>query len=601
MIGPAVAGILIATVGEGVCFLVNAASFVAVIGSLVTLDLTKLNPTPPTPRARGQLREGFRYVRRTPELAVPLLMMAAVGCLTYEFQVSLPVMASRGLHVGSTGFGFMTGAMGFGAVLGGLLVAARGKIGVRPLVVSAAGFGVTMSLAALAPSLPVELIALMFVGSASISFMSMGNSTLQLTAEPNMRGRVMSLWFVSFQGSTPIGGPIVGWLMAVAGARAGLGVGAITCFLVALAGLTALGGLPRAPRGTCAGRGQRRRPYYLSLIRAPKDRLPRPMVTATSSPDTDRMITVENVTKRYGDKVAVDDLSFEVKPGIVTGFLGPNGAGKSTTMRLILGLDAPTGGTITLDGRKYADLPAPLHEVGAMLEARAIHTGRSAYNHLLALAQTHGIGRARVKEVIDLVGIQDVARKRVGGFSLGMGQRLGVAAALLGNPGVLILDEPANGLDPEGILWIRTLLKRLAKEGRTVFLSSHLMAEMAQTADHLVVIGRGRLIADTSVADFVDRASTGAAVRVVSPQATELRDALARRDARVDSIERDVLEVHGLSGQAIGEIALAEQIVLAELTPLQLSLEQAFMRLTGESVEYHAAYTDENPNLKAAA
>jgi len=248
MIGPAVAGILIATVGEGVCFLINAASFVAVIGSLVTLDLTRLNPTEPTPRARGQLREGFRYVRQTPELAVPLLMMAAVGCLTYEFQVSLPVMASRGLHVGSTGFGFMTGAMGFGAVLGGLLVAARGKIGVRPLVAAAAGFGVTMSLAALAPGLPVELIALMFVGWASISFMSMGNSTLQLTAEPNMRGRVMSLWFVSFQGSTPIGGPIVGWLMAVAGARAGLGIGALTCFVVALAGLAALGGLRRPGR-----------------------------------------------------------------------------------------------------------------------------------------------------------------------------------------------------------------------------------------------------------------------------------------------------------------------------------------------------------------
>ena len=318
------------------------------------------------------------------------------------------------------------------------------------------------------------------------------------------------------------------------------------------------------------------------------------------------MITVENVTKRYGDKVAVDDLTFSVKPGIVTGFLGPNGAGKSTTMRLILGLDAPTSGTATLDGRKYADLPAPLHEVGAMLEARAIHTGRSAYNHLLALAQTHGIGRARVDEVIDLVGIQTVARKRVGGFSLGMGQRLGVAAALLGDPGVLILDEPANGLDPEGILWIRTLLKRLAKEGRTVFLSSHLMSEMAQTADHLVVIGRGRLIADTSVDDFVHRASTGAAVRVVSEQATALRDALARHDARVDSVERGVLEVHGLTGQQIGEIALAEQVVLAELTPLQASLEQAFMQLTGETVEYHATSTDhtdndDNTTLRAAA
>jgi ABC-2 type transport system ATP-binding protein len=328
------------------------------------------------------------------------------------------------------------------------------------------------------------------------------------------------------------------------------------------------------------------------------------MVPSESRTDTPRMITVENVTKRYGDKVAVDDLTFKVKPGIVTGFLGPNGAGKSTTMRLILGLDAPTSGTATIDGRAYRDLGAPLHEVGAMLEARAIHTGRSAYNHLLALAQTQGIGRGRADEVIDMVGIQSVAKKRVGGFSLGMGQRLGVAAALLGDPSVLILDEPANGLDPEGILWIRTLLKRLAKEGRTVFLSSHLMAEMAQTADHLVVIGRGRLIADTSVEEFVQQASTGAAVRVVSPQATALRDALAAKQARVDSIEREVLEVHGLTGQEIGEIALAEKIVLAELTPLQLSLEQAFMRLTGETVEYHAAPTDDetdNADLKAAA
>ena len=317
------------------------------------------------------------------------------------------------------------------------------------------------------------------------------------------------------------------------------------------------------------------------------------MVASVLDPDTGGMITVENVTKRYGDKVAVDDLSFSVKPGIVTGVLGPNGAGKSTTMRLILGLDAPTKGAATIDGRSYLDLQAPLHEVGAMLEARAVHTGRSAYNHLLALAQTHGIGRARVQEVIDLVGLQEVARKRVGGFSLGMGQRLGVAAALLGDPRILILDEPANGLDPEGIMWIRTLLKRLAKEGRTVFLSSHLMAEMAQTAEHLVVIGRGRLIADTSVEDFVERASTGAAVRVLSPQATALRDALAAKNARVDSVERGVLEVHGLTGLQIGEIALAEQIVLAELTPLQLSLEQAFMRLTGETVEFHTGSVEE--------
>jgi ABC-2 type transport system ATP-binding protein len=316
------------------------------------------------------------------------------------------------------------------------------------------------------------------------------------------------------------------------------------------------------------------------------------MVRARAAAHTGRMINVEHISKRYGEKLAVDDLTFEIRPGIVTGFLGPNGAGKSTTMRLILGLDAPTAGQVTIDGRFYRDLPAPLHEVGAMLEARAIHTGRSAYNHLLALAQTHGIPRSRVREVIDLVGLQDVARKRVGGFSLGMGQRLGVAAALLGDPRVLILDEPANGLDPEGIMWIRTLLKRLAREGRTVFLSSHLMAEMAQTAEHLIVIGRGRLIADTTVEDFVQRASTGAAVRVVSPQATALRDALAPRGVTVESLERGVLEVHGLESEKIGEIALAEKIVLAELTPLQLSLEQAFMRLTGETVEYHTAASD---------
>ncbi|MGO9497040.1 MAG: MFS transporter [Solirubrobacteraceae bacterium] len=245
VIGPAVAGILIATVGEGPCFLVNAASFVAVVASLATMNHAALERITPTPRARGQLREGLRYVRSTPELAVPLMMMAAVGCLTYEFQVTLPVMASRGLHAGSAGFGFMTAAMGLGAVLGGLLVAARGKTGVRPLVVAATGFGIALTFATLAPSLALELVALVFVGWASISFMSMGNSTLQLTADPAMRGRVMSLWFVSFQGSTPIGGPLVGWLMAFIGARAGLGLGAVTCFVVALAGLVALRGLPR--------------------------------------------------------------------------------------------------------------------------------------------------------------------------------------------------------------------------------------------------------------------------------------------------------------------------------------------------------------------
>ena len=238
-VGPAIAGILIATVGTGVCFLVNAASFVAVVASLATMDGRALNPTTPTPRERGQLREGLRYVRSHRELAVPLLMMGVVGCLTYEFQVSLPVMASRGLHVGATGFGFMTAAMGIGAVAGGLVVAARGKTGLHPLVLAATAFGAALTLATLAPNLAVELIALALAGAASISFMASGNSTLQLSAAPSMRGRVMALWFVAFQGSTPIGGPIVGWVMAVAGARAGLGLGAVTCIAVALVGALA--------------------------------------------------------------------------------------------------------------------------------------------------------------------------------------------------------------------------------------------------------------------------------------------------------------------------------------------------------------------------
>jgi ABC-2 type transport system ATP-binding protein len=302
------------------------------------------------------------------------------------------------------------------------------------------------------------------------------------------------------------------------------------------------------------------------------------------------MIQIDHVTKRYGDKVAVEDLTFTVKPGVVTGFLGPNGAGKSTTMRVIVGLDRPNAGSASVNGKPYRDLPAPLHQVGTLLEARAIHTGRSAYNHLLAMAQTHGIGRRRVDEVIEIVGLTDVARKRAGGFSLGMGQRLGVASALLGDPEVLILDEPANGLDPEGILWIRNLLKGLAAEGRTVFVSSHLMAEMAQTAEHLVIIGRGRLIADTSVADIVAEASTGAAVVVRTPQATELRDALAADGVAVTSSEPSVLEVHGLTSAQVGEAALRHHIVLHELTPQRASLEQAFMRLTGGAVEYQAMF-----------
>jgi ABC-2 type transport system ATP-binding protein len=300
------------------------------------------------------------------------------------------------------------------------------------------------------------------------------------------------------------------------------------------------------------------------------------------------MIEVDHVTKRYGEKVAVDDLTFRVRPGIVTGFLGPNGAGKSTTMRVILGLDAPTSGSATVSGKAYRELRAPLHEIGAMLEARAIHTGRSAYHHLVAMAQTHGIPRSRVNEVIDLVGLSEVARKRVGGFSLGMGQRLGIASALLGDPATVVLDEPANGLDPEGILWIRNLLKGLAAEGRTVFLSSHLMSEIAQTAEHLIVVGRGRLIADTTVAEIVAHASQDAAVTVRSPEATRLREALSGDGVVITSIERGRLEVHGLTAAQIGAAAAREGVELHELTPQQASLEDAFMTLTGDSVEYHA-------------
>jgi ABC-2 type transport system ATP-binding protein len=300
------------------------------------------------------------------------------------------------------------------------------------------------------------------------------------------------------------------------------------------------------------------------------------------------VIEVSHATKRYGEKLAVDDLSFTVPPGVVTGFLGPNGAGKSTTMRMILGLDAPTSGTTTVNGKSYRDLIAPMHEIGAMLEARSIHTGRSAYNHLLAMAQTHGLPRARVQEVIDVVGLSSVARKRAGGFSLGMGQRLGIASALLGDPATVILDEPANGLDPEGILWIRNLLKGLAADGRTVFLSSHLMSEIALTAEHLVVVGQGRLIADTSVEDFVARASADAPVRVRCSEPSALRDAILAEGGSIQGEAGGALEVHGLRSERIGELASDGRIVLYELTPQTVSLEDAFMRLTGDSVEYHA-------------
>jgi len=297
------------------------------------------------------------------------------------------------------------------------------------------------------------------------------------------------------------------------------------------------------------------------------------------------MIEAEALTKNYGEKRAVDGISFAVRPGIVTGFLGPNGSGKSTTMRLILGLDSPTAGDVRVNGKHYRDHAAPLHEVGALLEARSVHTGRSAYNHLRALAQTHGIPRRRVNELIDLVGLHDVARKRAGQFSLGMGQRLGIAAALLGDPTTVMLDEPANGLDPEGVHWIRNVLKQLASEGRTVFVSSHLMSEMALTADHLIVIGRGRLIADMSVDDFVRKAS-GTRVRVRSPQATRLRELVLGPHVSVASSEASLLEVDGLSAEQVGEIAAANKIVLYELTPVQASLEEAFMELTRDEVEY---------------
>jgi ABC-2 type transport system ATP-binding protein len=300
------------------------------------------------------------------------------------------------------------------------------------------------------------------------------------------------------------------------------------------------------------------------------------------------MIKATGLTKKYGDKTAVDDLTFTVEPGVVTGFLGPNGAGKSTTMRMILGLDRPTAGSVTVNGRAYAEHPAPLHEVGALLEAKAIHTGRTAYNHLLALAATTGIPRRRVDEVIDLVGLQDVARRRAGGFSLGMGQRLGIASALLGDPRTLILDEPVNGLDPEGILWIRNLLKDLAAEGRTVFVSSHLMSEMALTAEHLIVIGRGKLIADTSVTAFIEQASTGR-VKVRSPQATRLGELLAGPDVTVGNVEEGTLLVSGLISDQIGQIASDNGITLFELASQQASLEEAFMELTGNSVEYRAS------------
>ena len=298
------------------------------------------------------------------------------------------------------------------------------------------------------------------------------------------------------------------------------------------------------------------------------------------------MIEAVGLTKRYGTKTAVDDVSFTVRPGIVTGFLGPNGAGKSTTMRLIVGLDRPTAGRVTVDGRDYAQLRAPLREVGVLLDAKAVHTGRTARNHLLALAATHGIPRRRVDEVIALTGLESVARRRVGGFSLGMGQRLGMAAALLGDPGILILDEPVNGLDPEGVIWVRELSRHLASQGRTVFLSSHLMSEMAQTADHIIVLGRGRVIADAPVGDIIGRA--GGTVRVRTPDAERLRPLLTAEGATVTADADGALEVTGIPAARVGELAAQDRVVLHELSPVSGSLEEAYLALTQDEVEYHA-------------
>ncbi|MGW5002292.1 ATP-binding cassette domain-containing protein [Streptomyces hydrogenans] len=299
------------------------------------------------------------------------------------------------------------------------------------------------------------------------------------------------------------------------------------------------------------------------------------------------MIRAERLTKRYGERTVVRDLSFTVHPGAVTGFLGPNGAGKSTTLRMILGLDAPTHGTATVGGRSYASHPAPLTQVGALLDARSFHPGRTAFHHLMAMAHTHRIPRSRVEHVLGLTGLADAAGRRVKGFSLGMGQRLGIAAALLGDPAAVVLDEPVNGLDPEGVRWVRTLLTSLAAEGRTVLVSSHLMSEMALTADRLVVIGRGRLLADTTVADLV-RDAGAASVLVVTPDADRLR-ALLPPDAHATAEAPDTLRVTGLDAPAIGRIAAAHTVELHALTPETASLEQAFMDLTHDSVEYQGA------------
>ena len=317
------------------------------------------------------------------------------------------------------------------------------------------------------------------------------------------------------------------------------------------------------------------------------------------------MIEVDSLTKRYGAQTAVDDLSFTAPAGVITGFLGPNGAGKSTTMRMILGLDVPTSGTTRVNGRSYRDMPAPLTEIGALLDAGATHPGRSARDHLQAMALTHGIAAGRVEQVIDMVGLGKVAGRRAKTFSLGMAQRLGIASALLGDPGTLVLDEPVNGLDAEGIRWIRTLLKGLAAEGRAILLSSHLMSEMALTADRLIIVGRGRLIADTTVDAVVADASAGGTVHLRSPQARDLADALERIDGVTAALgeDRNDLDVRGMPASRVGELAAERGAVLHELIARKVSLEDAYMQLTGDSVQYRAGSTPTNepPILEHAA
>ena len=299
------------------------------------------------------------------------------------------------------------------------------------------------------------------------------------------------------------------------------------------------------------------------------------------------MIEARNLTKRYGSTLAVDDLSFDIRPGIVTGFLGPNGAGKTTTMRMILGLDRPDSGAVTIDGRRFRDLAVPLQEVGALLDAKAFHGGRSGYNHLLCLAQSNGIPARRVDEVLAIVGLETAAKRRAQTYSMGMGQRLGIAAALLGDPAVLMFDEPVNGLDPEGIAWVRRLMRDLAAHGRTVFVSSHLMSEMALTAEHVIVIGRGRLIRDESISTFINSSSRGS-VTVRTPQPDRLAVALREAGAAATTDNTGAMAVTGLDAAAIGELAAAAGIVLHELTPQRASLEEAFMERTSDAVEFHA-------------